>query len=104
MVARFLKSRKRVKEAPRGRGGEKERESERFALTAQIYQSESASMNLADRLNARGTNESWTGAIPVTEARRERVHVRIFARIIRDPRVGAVELGGKANKTCASLL
>lgn len=65
-------------------------------------------MNLADRLKARGTNESRTGAIPVTEARREPTYVCVYSRALfgarrERARVGAVELGGKANKTCASL-
>lgn len=58
-------------------------------------------MNLADRLKARGTNESRTGAISVTEARWVRMCVCI--RSIRGP--GAcvpVELGGKANKMYTS--
>jgi len=64
-------------------------------------------MNLADRLKARGTNESRTGAIPVTEARcayiylrtRVRIYVHTYTctRYIRGP--ARVELGGKANKT-----
>lgn len=60
-------------------------------------------MNLADRLKARGTNESRTGAISVTEARC--VRMRVCVRSIRGP--GAcvpVELGGKANKTYASFI
>lgn len=35
-------------------------------------------MNLADRLKARGTNESQTGAISVTEARCVRMHVCVW--------------------------
>jgi len=58
-------------------------------------------MNLADRLKARGTNESRTGAISVTEARCVRMCVCI--RSIRGPGTCVpVELGGKANKMYTS--
>lgn len=60
-------ARKRVKEAPKG-----ERPSE-FALSRDI--SIRVRMNLADRLKARGMNESRTGAISVTEARCVRMRV-----------------------------
>jgi len=60
-------ARKRVKEAPKG-----ERPNG-FALGGDI--SIRVRMNLADRLKARGTNESRTGAISVTEARCLRMRV-----------------------------
>lgn len=101
--------RKKMKEVPREREKEterKKRERERIrTLTGDI--SIRVHMSLADRLKARGTNESRTGAIPVTEARcayiymRARVRVYVnaytFTRYIRGP--ARVELGGKANKT-----
>lgn len=53
-------------------------------------------MNPADRFKARGSDESWTGAIPMKDARRTRMPVRVSAHC---PRALHFVLAGKANET-----
>lgn len=52
-------------------------------------------MNPADRFKACGSDESWTGAIPMKDARRTRMPVRVSAHC---PRALHFVLAGKANE------
>lgn len=75
-----------MKEVPKG-----ERPSG-FALSGDI--SIRVHMNLADRLKARGTNESRTGAISVTEARCARTRVCVqYVRAVFEARAHVCRAG-----------